>query len=71
MATAGIWLLKLQCYHCRSVFTVRHIPGDRIAAATEASACPDCGARAARPRRFTAAAGHFVLAMQPDSEGRE
>ena len=70
MATAGNWLLKLRCYNCRSVFTVRHIPGDRISVATDGTACPECGAEAEPPRGGEVIDHHFVLEILPETDGR-
>jgi rRNA maturation endonuclease Nob1 len=70
MSTAGNWLLKLRCYNCRSIFTVRGIPVAKIAAATDASACPECGAGAAKSQRAAAPAGHYVLEIQPDNDAK-
>jgi len=70
MATAGNWLLKLRCYKCRTVFTVRRVAGDKIASATDASVCPHCGARGDSPQTLAAPRRHFLLEMAPDTQSK-
>jgi len=67
MATTANWLLKLRCYKCRYVFTVRQIRGDQIALATDASACPECGASADELGSIGTQRRHFLVEIVPDA----
>jgi hypothetical protein len=67
MATTANWLLKLRCYKCRCVFSVRRIPGDQIASATDASACPECGASADGLKSIGTQRRHLLVEIVPDA----
>jgi rubrerythrin len=66
MATTGNWVVKLQCYNCRSTFTLRRIPGTTIASVAASSTCPSCGATTT-DHSFGTPRKHLLIEIIPET----